>query len=93
MKKTFQKIHIRRLQGEFCFPLEPFSFPSPPMASREGIDLPYPESDFKWNCQKFYEKRESIGTTEDTEKHSVSSRKKTKRQRHREVKNRVVGIG
>jgi len=35
----------------------------------------------------------AYGTTEDTEKHSVSSRKKIKRQRHREVGNRLVGRG
>ncbi len=33
----------------------------------------------------------AYGPTEDTEKHSVSSRKKIKSQRHREVDNRLVG--
>ncbi len=32
----------------------------------------------------------TYGTTEVTEKHSVSSRKKIKRQRYREVENRIV---
>jgi hypothetical protein len=35
----------------------------------------------------------AYGTTEDTEKDSVSSRKKIKRQRHRGVGNRPVGRG
>jgi hypothetical protein len=35
----------------------------------------------------------AYGTTEDTEKHSVSSRKKIKRQRHSEVENRLMGRG
>ena len=35
----------------------------------------------------------AYGTTEDTEKHSVSSKEKIKRQRHRQVENRLVGKG
>ena len=35
----------------------------------------------------------TYGNTEVTEKHSVSSKKKTVRQRHREAKNRLVGRG
>ena len=35
----------------------------------------------------------TYGTTEDTEKESVSSKKKIKRQRHREVGNRLVSRG
>jgi hypothetical protein len=33
----------------------------------------------------------TYGTTEVSEKYSVSSRKKIKRERHREVENRLVG--
>jgi hypothetical protein len=45
------------------------------------------------NCQKFYESGRTYETTEGTEKHSVSARKKIKRQRHPEVENRLVGRG
>jgi hypothetical protein len=37
--------------------------------------------------------RTAYGTTGDTEKNSVSSKKKIKRQRHRGVGNRLVGRG
>jgi hypothetical protein len=43
--------------------------------------------------KRFVENGTAYGTTEDTEKHSVSSKKKIKRRRHLELENRLVGRG
>jgi len=46
-------------------------------------------------AKSFMKNGRAYGTTEDTEKNSVSSRKKIKRQKqkHRKVQNRLVGRG
>jgi hypothetical protein len=45
------------------------------------------------NVKSFMKNGRTYETTEVTEKHSVSSKKQIKRQRHREVENRLVGRG
>ncbi len=50
-------------------------------------------SNFYGTVKNFMKSGRTYGTTEVTEKHSASSRKKIKRLRHREVENTIVGRG
>jgi hypothetical protein len=59
----------------------------------EEVGIEYLIKRFFGTVKRFMKNGAAYGTTEGTEKHSVSSRKKIKRQRHREVENRLVGRG